>query len=233
MQNQQELIGASPDGPHQRRIDARQRLPAFQRLPSHRDEVHDFVDRETEDLFPSPNLEEHGGPRHPPCSVGGGIWLPQRPPSLHQRDEGAPYVDDPRHDRRRPRNPGGLEPRQDLADPLRLGGAEETAHPEQQQSDDSRVTHPKRRSQDTARGCVEQANSDRRPLLEAPERDRRARPSGGRGARPPPDAPRRASPRGAAGGARGAPGARPPGAWGAGSARYPPKRELRPPAPEV
>src|SRR5437016_3594309 len=53
------------------------------------------------------------------------------------------------------------------------------AHSKQEQSDDSRVTHPKRRSQDTARGCVEQANSHRRLLLLALERDQQASPSAG------------------------------------------------------
>jgi len=38
-ENHEELTGAAPDGPHQRRIDARQRLPAVQRLPTHLNEV--------------------------------------------------------------------------------------------------------------------------------------------------------------------------------------------------
>src|SRR5205807_2483212 len=147
---------------------------AVQRLPTHRHQVHHFVDREAEDLLPPADLEEHGSPGTPPPAVGGGLGLPQRPPPFHHGDEGTPHVDDPRDHGRRSGNPGRLEPRHDLADSLRLGGAHEAAHPEQQQSDDSRVTHPKRRSQDTARGCVEQANSDRRPLPAALERDRRA-----------------------------------------------------------
>src|SRR5438876_992708 len=114
-----------------------------------------------------------------PVSVGGGLGLPQRPPPFHHGDEGAPHVDHARHHGWRPGNPRRVEPRQDLADPLRLGGADEAAHSKQEQSDDSRVTHPKRRSQDTARGCVEQANSHRRLLLLALERDQQASPSAG------------------------------------------------------
>src|SRR2546425_11799929 len=43
IEDHEELPGAAPDGPHQRRINAGQRLPAFQRLPAHREEVHHFV----------------------------------------------------------------------------------------------------------------------------------------------------------------------------------------------
>src|SRR3989454_11186503 len=92
-------------------------------------------------------------------------------------------------------NPGRAQPGQDLANPLRLGRAEELAHPKNEQSDDPGVTHPKRRSQDTARGCVEQANSDRPPLPRAPEANRRATRTAARTAAAGPGGGTRAAPR--------------------------------------
>src|SRR6266702_233989 len=120
----------------------------------------------------SRNLQQHGGTARP----RGRLWLAQGPPALHYRQQRPPHVHQPRHDGRRPGDARRIEARQNLAYPLRLGGADEAAYPEHEQSDDPGVTHPMRRSQDTARGCVEQANSDRRPLPQAPAPDRPAIP---------------------------------------------------------
>src|SRR5207244_2336137 len=62
----------------------------------------------------------------------------------------------------------------DFANHRLLGGPAETTDAEQEQSDDPGVTHPMRRTQDTATGCVQQANSGHPLLPQAGERDRRA-----------------------------------------------------------
>src|SRR5438876_4352971 len=177
--------------------------------PTRGEEVHHLVHREAEDLVAAAHLEHHPGPGA--CIVGR-LGLAQRPPSLDDRDQRPPHVDQARHHGRRPGNPRGHEPGQDLTHPLRLGRTDEGAYPKQQQSDDSGVTHPKRRSQDTARGCVEQAKSHRRPLRRAPARGRAAIRSAPPAARRSPDGPARARPRATADAARAPPGARPPDA---------------------
>src|SRR5437773_6007306 len=57
------------------------------------------------------------------------VGLPSFP--TRRSSDLTPHVDDPRDHGRRSGNPGRLEPRHDLADSLRLGGAHEAAHPEQ------------------------------------------------------------------------------------------------------
>src|SRR5207244_9305937 len=109
IEDHEELPGSAPDGPYQRRIYPGQRLPAFQRLPTHREEVHHFVYREAEDFFPAVHLEEHRDTR-PSGSLGWGRGLAEGPPPFHHRDERAPYVHQARHHGRRARDPRGREP---------------------------------------------------------------------------------------------------------------------------
>src|SRR5207237_782590 len=98
---------------------------------------------------------------HPPAAALAPRRLPRlahRPPPLHHPHQGPPHVYEPRHRPGRSGDSGGFEPRQDFANHRRLGGPGETPDAEQEQSDDAGVTHPMRRTQDTATGCVQQAN---------------------------------------------------------------------------
>src|SRR5581483_11020176 len=135
IEHHEQLPGAPPHRVHQRGVHAGQGLPALQGVRPGGEKVHHLVDREAEDPLAPVHLEENGGLRRRRRRL-----LPERPPPLHHGHQRAPHVGEPRH-----------------------RGADEVAHPEQQQPDDPRVTHPMRRSQDTPRGWAEQAKWDRPP----------------------------------------------------------------------
>src|SRR5713226_4961563 len=66
---------------------------------------------------PAPPPPPPPAPPFPAAVRRGG--LPQGLPPLHHRDQGPAHVDEPRHHRRRPRDPGRRQARQDFPDGVR------------------------------------------------------------------------------------------------------------------
>src|SRR6266550_3018359 len=173
---------------------------------------------ELEDECRTSNFRRVGRGR---CCLGGlrrsgvgktGLWLapppacPQRAPPFHDRHQRAADIHEPRHDRGRSRDTRRWETRENLPHLIHLGCARQCSHAEQQQAggDEADFSHQMRRSQDTARGCAEQAN-----LRRLPRRPRRARgasppaiPTRAAAARPSPDARTTTPPRATAAAAR-------------------------------
>src|SRR6266513_1720513 len=214
----------------QRGIDARQIAPFLQRGVARGQHIEYFVNRKAEQpvrtLFgPPPALRAFPVPPHfedkrrargdlesgagSACGGGGsggggGGRKTQGTPPFHDRHQCAADIHQPRHDRGRARNTRRWEPRENLPHLVHLGRACQCAHAEHEQAsgDEASVSHRMRRSQDTARGCAEQANLRPLPLPLARDASQQAIRTSRRSAHWSPDERTTGPPRAAAGAAR-------------------------------